>query len=68
MAEVVLDRISKRFGAKPAVADLSLVIEDGAFVVLLLVTHRLPERLPRFASSPDSRSRMMDAFRSPGAM
>jgi multiple sugar transport system ATP-binding protein len=35
MAEVVLDRISKRFGAKPAVADLSLVIEDGAFVVLL---------------------------------
>jgi multiple sugar transport system ATP-binding protein len=35
MAEVVLGRISKRFGAKRAVADLSLVIEDGSFVVLL---------------------------------
>ena len=35
MAEVVLDRISKRFGAKLAVADYRSMIEDGSFVVLL---------------------------------
>jgi len=35
MAEVVLDRVTKRFGAVAAVADLSLTIADGEFVVLL---------------------------------
>ena len=35
MSEVVLDGVSKRFGATQAVSDLSLTIEDGAFVVLL---------------------------------
>jgi multiple sugar transport system ATP-binding protein len=35
MAEVVLDRVTKRFDAVAAVADLSLTIPDGEFVVLL---------------------------------
>src|ERR1700693_991824 len=35
MAEVTLEGVSKRFGATSAVSDLSLTIEDGAFVVLL---------------------------------
>ncbi|MGA2129295.1 MAG: ABC transporter ATP-binding protein, partial [Xanthobacteraceae bacterium] len=35
MAEVVLDRVGKRFGAVEAVADLSLRIGDGEFIVLL---------------------------------
>src|SRR5271169_1202581 len=35
MSEVALEGVSKRFGATHAVSDLSLTIEDGAFVVLL---------------------------------
>ena len=35
MAEVTLDRVTKRFDAVEAVADLSLTISDGEFVVLL---------------------------------
>src|SRR5271165_2845149 len=35
MSEVALDHVSKRFGATRAVSDLSLTIENGAFVVLL---------------------------------
>jgi multiple sugar transport system ATP-binding protein len=35
MAEVVLDRVTKRFGQTVAVADLSLSIADGELVVLL---------------------------------
>jgi multiple sugar transport system ATP-binding protein len=35
MAEVVLDRVTKRFDAVEAVTDLSLTISDGEFVVLL---------------------------------
>ena len=35
MAEVVLEGVSKRFGATSAVSDLSLTVDDGAFVVLL---------------------------------
>src|SRR6202044_3290512 len=35
MAEVVLNCVSKRFGATSAVSDLSLTVDDGAFVVLL---------------------------------
>jgi multiple sugar transport system ATP-binding protein len=35
MSEIVLDRIGKRFGAIQAVANLSLEINDGSFVVLL---------------------------------
>ena len=35
MAEVSLQGVSKRFGDQVAVEDVSLVIEDGAFVVLL---------------------------------
>jgi multiple sugar transport system ATP-binding protein len=35
MSEVALERISKRFGATAAVADLSLDVDDGSFVVLL---------------------------------
>jgi multiple sugar transport system ATP-binding protein len=35
MAEVVLDRVTKRFGQTVAVADLSLTIADGELVVLL---------------------------------
>lgn len=35
MAELVLDGISKQLGATQAVADLSLTVEDGGFVVLL---------------------------------
>jgi multiple sugar transport system ATP-binding protein len=35
MSEVTLGGVSKRFGATQAVSDLSLTIEDGAFVVLL---------------------------------
>src|ERR1051325_5288940 len=35
MAEVILDRVTKRFGAVEAVTNLSLTISDGEFVVLL---------------------------------
>ncbi len=35
MAEVVLHNVSKRFGETQAVADMSLTVKDGAFVVLL---------------------------------
>ena len=35
MAELALDGVSKRFGAAAAVTDLSLVVEDGGFFVLL---------------------------------
>ena len=35
MADVVLDHVTKRFGAVEAVADLSLTIAHGEFVVLL---------------------------------
>ncbi len=35
MAEVVLDRLTKSFGATAALADVSMTIPDGAFVVLL---------------------------------
>ncbi len=35
MAEVILDRVTKRFGTSTALADLSLTIGDGEFVVLL---------------------------------
>jgi multiple sugar transport system ATP-binding protein len=35
MSDVVLDRITKRFGATSAVAELSLKIEDGSFMVIL---------------------------------
>lgn len=35
MSELVFDNISKRLGATQAVADLSLTVEDGSFVVLL---------------------------------
>ena len=35
MSEVSLEGVSKRFGPTHAVSDLSLTIEDGAFVVLL---------------------------------
>ena len=34
MAEVTLEGVSKRFGATSAVSDLSLTVDDGAFVVL----------------------------------
>ena len=40
MSEVALDGVSKRFGATQAVSDLSLTIENGAFVVLLGPTGR----------------------------
>src|SRR5271156_6097939 len=35
MAEVTLEGVSKRFGATSAVSDLSLTVDDGAFMVLL---------------------------------
>jgi multiple sugar transport system ATP-binding protein len=35
MADVILERITKKFGSTTAVSDLSLEIEDGSFVVLL---------------------------------
>jgi multiple sugar transport system ATP-binding protein len=35
MSDVVLENVSKRFGATTAVSELSLGIEDGSFVVLL---------------------------------
>ncbi len=35
MSEVALTGVSKRFGATQAVSDLSLTVENGAFVVLL---------------------------------
>jgi len=35
MSEVALEGVSKRFGATHAVSDLSLTIENGAFVVML---------------------------------
>ncbi len=35
MAEVVLDAVAKSFGATEAVRDVSFVVPDGAFVVLL---------------------------------
>ncbi|MDJ0894322.1 MAG: ATP-binding cassette domain-containing protein, partial [Alphaproteobacteria bacterium] len=35
MAEVVLQNVSKRFGDTQAIADMSLTVKDGAFVVLL---------------------------------
>ncbi|WP_315799271.1 ABC transporter ATP-binding protein [Bradyrhizobium sp. SZCCHNRI3043] len=35
MAETRLNAVSKSFGSKPAVRDLSLIIRDGEFVVLL---------------------------------
>ena len=35
MAEVILQNVSKAFGATQAVEDITMTIEDGAFVVLL---------------------------------
>jgi multiple sugar transport system ATP-binding protein len=35
MAEVILQGLSKAFGATPALSDVSLTVPDGAFVVLL---------------------------------
>ena len=35
MAEIVFDGITKRFGGTTAVADLTLTVADGEFVVLL---------------------------------
>jgi len=35
MAEIELRHITKRFGKAPAVSDVSMVVPDGAFVVLL---------------------------------
>jgi multiple sugar transport system ATP-binding protein len=35
MSEVSLEGVSKRFGATQAVSDLTLTVDDGAFVVLL---------------------------------
>ena len=35
MAQVRLDRVSKRFGAEPAVDDVSFTAEAGTLVVLL---------------------------------
>jgi multiple sugar transport system ATP-binding protein len=35
MADVILERMTKRFGSTAAISDLSLDIEDGSFVVLL---------------------------------
>lgn len=35
MAEVVLDMVTKSFGAEPALRDVSMTIPDGSFVVLL---------------------------------
>ena len=35
MTELIIDRLGKRFGAQDAVADLSLQIPSGAFLVLL---------------------------------
>jgi multiple sugar transport system ATP-binding protein len=35
MAEVRLDRVTKRFGSHAAVDDLTLTIADGEFFVLL---------------------------------
>ena len=35
MAELILEGVSKRFGATLAVSDLSLRVGDGEFVVLL---------------------------------
>ena len=35
MAEVVLKNVSKAFGKTQAVDDISMTVDDGAFVVLL---------------------------------
>ena len=35
MAEIVLDKVTKRFGQTTAISDLSLSVADGEFVVLL---------------------------------
>ena len=35
MAEVQLQKVTKRFGAATALADVTMVVPDGAFVVLL---------------------------------
>ena len=35
MAEVALNGVTKRFGSTVAVDDVTLTVEDGAFVVLL---------------------------------
>ena len=35
MAEVILRNVSKAFGKTVAIDDMSMTVEDGAFVVLL---------------------------------
>src|SRR3984957_17972395 len=62
MAEVTLEGVSKRFGATSAVSDLSLTVDDGAFVVLLgptgagkTTTLRLVAGLEATSASPAQR-------------
>ena len=57
MAEVVLDRVSMRYGRTPAIEDASLTVPDGSFTVLLgptgagkTTTLRLVAGLERSAS------------------
>lgn len=54
MAEVVLQKVSKSFGPQTALADVSLTIPDGSFVVLLGPTGAGKTTLLRMVSGLDT--------------
>ena len=74
MAEVFVDRVTKRFGAVEAIRDLSISIPDGEFVVLLGPTGAGKTTLLRLVAGlekPDAGSVMIghrDATREPPAL
>ena len=53
MAEVQLQKVTKRFGATTALADVTMVVPDGAFVVLLGPTGAGKTTLLRMVSGLD---------------
>ncbi len=57
MAEVVLQGVSKRFGADVALADVSMTIPDGSFVVLLGPTGAGKTTMLRMVSGLDKPDR-----------
>ncbi|MCK5912397.1 MAG: ABC transporter ATP-binding protein, partial [Desulfuromusa sp.] len=65
MAEVILQNISKSFGSQVALADISLTIPDGSFVVLLGPTGAGKTTTLRMVSGldkPDSGTILIDGI------
>ena len=63
MAEVILENINKSFGAQVALADVSLTVPDGSFVVLLGPTGAGKTTILRLVSGldkPDSGAILID--------